>query len=742
MFELKKLIDSVTRQLYADALIRCVLLAVSAFVVVFVLTEYAVIPAVIAGFAGLAVGIRITKIYQNKKSRAISLIHETIGESEYSLHLLEKEELNIAEQLQLDRLNQNVQTTHLPFQKIYDGITAYGVILILSLAVFFIYPKLDFSGKTDSGAETILQNTKEINVLIPPSFQSAKVRIDPPAYTGLEKKETTDLNVSAITGSALKWNVVFSHQTNLTVQLANNRGDALLFKKTNDSFEFKDKLTGSGLYSIKAYWKDSLVYQSDFYKLEAQADLAPKIEPDSKELYQFHLLNDAKTIQVSAKMSDDFKVKQAFIVATLARGSGENVKFREMKFPLSPANFKEEKLSKTIDLNALNFTPGDELYYYWAAIDNKEPEANFTKSDTYFIVYKDTAQVEESQLATMSVNTVPEYFRSQRQIIIDTEKLMAKRKKIKKDEFNSISNEIGFDQKVLRLRYGQFLGEEFEQSIGGGGSPHDEGASGGNILESFTHKSDSEGEAAENRKSQPAEPAHHDHDHGGENHAAEGSKDAIAELLEQYVHAHDDAEVNTFHEQSTKSLLKMALEQMWQSELHLRMYEPEKALPFENKALEYLKQAQHKARAFVKKSSYDPPPIKEKEKRLTGELTDLNKNFTHEKMIGQVRTEQLVAEVLGYLDYEKLSSGQKAKFQLAGTKLSDRLINSGPFNGGLQNWPVLGSLQKLISGKPISEVEKVRLKAELYKRSGAGLQSGRSYVSEKKLENIFWKKLK
>ena len=159
----------------------------------------------------------------------------------------------------------------------------------------------------------------------------------------------------------MNWDVTFSHQDNLSVRLANNRGDELLFKKANGIFQYKDKLTGSGLYSIKAYWKDSLVYQSDFYKLEAQPDLAPKIEPDSKELYQYHYLKDNKTIQVSAKMSDDFKVKTAFIVATLARGSGENVKFREMKFPLSPGNFKEAKLSQSIDLKALNFTPGDEL---------------------------------------------------------------------------------------------------------------------------------------------------------------------------------------------------------------------------------------------------------------------------------------------------------------------------------------------------------------------------------------------
>jgi hypothetical protein len=123
------------------------------------------------------------------------------------------------------------------------------------------------------------------------------------------------------------------------------------------------------------------------------------------------------------------------------------VKFRELKLPIAQANFKETKVAQTIDLKALNFAPGDELYYYWAAIDNKRPEPNFTKSDTYFVVYKDTSKVEEAELATMAMNILPEYFRSQRQIIIDTEKLIAKRSKIPAKEFNSTSNEIGFDKR-------------------------------------------------------------------------------------------------------------------------------------------------------------------------------------------------------------------------------------------------------------------------------------------------------
>lgn len=212
--------------------------------------------------------------------------------------------------------------------------------------------------------------------------------------------------------------------------------------------------------------------------------------------------------------------------------------------------------------------------------------------------------------------------------------------------------------------------------------------------------------------------------------------------MEQYTHSHDNAETNTFYEQSTRSLLKMALEQMWQSELHLRMYEPEKALPFENKALEYLKSAQRKARAYVKKSGYDPPPIKEQEKRLTGEMKEMVTDLHSNKFYRDIQTQQLAAEILGFLEYRTLNHSQQAHLQQLGSTLSQRLIQSGPFNRGMQNWPVLAVLQKLVSGKVLDLQEKQQLKNELYKYSGRSELSRQHYSSEKKLESAFWKALR
>ncbi|GAB2561645.1 hypothetical protein [Spirosoma areae] len=751
MNELKRLISSVTYQLYANAILRCLLLAASAYLLTVTFTGTSAWP-LLMGAAGFGAGAFLSKLYQDKKPLAIQLIHQAVGDVEYSLPLLTKPQLNLAEQLQVERLSGQIQHVRTPVVLLSKA-GLYGLFLLTAVGVYVGYPLLDNKPKPGLKKKGILAGILPEQKPAAPTFVSATLRIQPPAYTHLPETNSANLTVSSVVGSTLTWQVQFSDNRQLLVRLAGSRGQELAFRKSGDAFTYQDRLINSGLYAIKAYCRmanghDSLIYQSDFYRLEAQPDLPPKIEPTSKELYRFHYLKDPKTLTVAAKISDDFGVSQAFIVATVARGSGENVKFREVKLPLGQANFREATLTKTLDLNALQFAPGDELYYYWAAFDNRQPEPNFTKSDTYFVVYKDTTQADESELATMAVNIMPEYFRSQRQIIIDTEKLIAIRKKRGRawtptHAFNSQSNEIGFDQKALRLRYGQFLGEEFEKSIGGGNAPptNSDGVAvaGMATIQAYMHKHD-EGEGDHNTPNQAAPQTHSaddGHNHGHSGGGADGNKDPVAALMEQYLHSHDDAETNTFHEQSTRSLLKMALENMWQSELHLRLYEPEKALPFEQEALKYLKLSQQKARSYVKKTGFDPPQTKEKETRLTGEFKNATDAFRLERTYRQQRINALVADVLGYLDLPQLNTRQRQTVQQLGNALTDRVLNSG-----LQNWAILAMLQKLASGKPISVAEKTSLKTKLYALTEASERTGPSFVSDRRLEQAFWRHLK
>ena len=91
---------------------------------------------------------------------------------------------------------------------------------------------------------------------------------------------------------------------------------------------------------------------------------------------------------------DDYGLADAHLVATVAKGSGEAVKFREQVIPFdgdnedepSPGSSITRRFTKTLDLAALGLEPGDELYFYVEARDNRQPTPNHTRSETRFLV--------------------------------------------------------------------------------------------------------------------------------------------------------------------------------------------------------------------------------------------------------------------------------------------------------------------------------------------------------------------
>jgi hypothetical protein len=92
--------------------------------------------------------------------------------------------------------------------------------------------------------------------------------------------------------------------------------------------------------------------------------------------------------------------------------------------------------------------------------------------------------------------------------------------------------------------------------------------------------------------------------------------------LATFAHNHDDGEVATFFVQSVRAKLKAALTVMWDAELHLRLFDPEKSLPYQYTALKLLKEISNDSRIYVHRTGFDPPPLKE-EKRLTADLSEV-----------------------------------------------------------------------------------------------------------------------
>jgi len=337
-------------------------------------------------------------------------------------------------------------------------------------------------------------------------------------------------------------------------------------------------------------------------------------------------------VAISAAVDDDYGITNAFIYATVAKGSGEAVKFKEQKIDFATSfnsGNQHYDLQKLISLPSLNMEPGDGLYFYIQAQDNHNQQS---RTDVYIVSLQDTAQLLSMDGLLSGVNVKPEYFRSERQIILDSERLLKERDSISKDAFNNRSNELGTDQKLLRLRYGKFLGEESESDI--------------------------------DPKEAQNDPIGDIKNYGN-----------AAVILDKYTDKHDNAEDAQFFDPGVKAQLKATLTEMWKAELQLRLYKPDVALPFEYKALRLLKDLQQKSRMYVAKTAYNPTPLK-MEKRLSGDLGKIIQPVNHQDIKPDNNKFDVLNNAISIL--EQLRSGNRASsidmhtLQLTNQQLSEK----------------------------------------------------------------------
>ena len=455
------------------------------------------------------------------------------------------------------------------------------------------------------GFEPIDSVSKET---IPPKLENQQLIVTYPAYTNISSFSASKMDVKAVEGTRLTWKLKFDKKPDSVFM--ESMGNKYFMKLNDEYYTRSSTVSGFGFYNFRFTDEQGTSYTSDLYAIEAFEDQSPVIEIKDLKQFSTFRIDERKDISFKALLTDDFGLADAYIIATVSKGSGESVKFREEKLSFKEAikiGQKRQLLSRKLNLDNLKMETGDELYFYIEALDLKQPRPNKARSETYFAVIQDTATNSFAVEGSMGADLMPEYFRSQRQLIIDTEELIKDRPKLSKKDFNTESNNLGFDQKSLRIKYGQFIGDETE------------GAS----------EAQNTDEAPENDLDHNDPLAEYTHDHDGENehnlveteknHEEEDSNNPLSE----YVHNHSDPEASTLFSNSLKSKLRQALNIMWDAELHLRMYEPEKSLPYQYKALALIQEIKNSARIYVHRIGFDPPPIKE-EVRLTGELEQVS----------------------------------------------------------------------------------------------------------------------
>jgi len=392
------------------------------------------------------------------------------------------------------------------------------------------------------------------------------VKLAPPRYTGVEPSMSAPRDLQAPEQTVVEWC--------LKQPAAGATAEAIELSDGQVLHAGAECARWTATESIFWRWRGAR------YTLKVLPDGAPEIVVTQPNEIIKELARDATQAAMAISVRDDYQVKQATLHLTLARGSGENIRFSDREMPIPAGrDLRRRDWSKNWTLADLGMEPGDELYFFVRATDNAA-RPHTVQSPTYTLRLPAPPAQEDEQVSALPVMVKPESLRSQRQIIIDTEQLIAdmRIKKMDAATARERSEAIAADQGALRRRYGQFLGEE----------------------STLFGKDD------------------HDDEHGGGNGKPQ-------DVLHEFGHAHDQAENATLFDDATKKILRRALGAMWDAENALRAITPKTALPPEHKALEAIKELQQSERIYLHKTAFAPPPIKE-DKRMTGDMAGAASN--------------------------------------------------------------------------------------------------------------------
>jgi hypothetical protein len=382
------------------------------------------------------------------------------------------------------------------------------------------------------------------------------VTATPPAYTGAAGSKGAPRDIGVPEGSTVAWCLKNPEAGETSLELSDGR-----------TLKVDEKCATLAV-TESLFWR----WRGARYTIKVTPDAAPTITVSQPVQMVQELRTGAISAAMGLTVQDDYRVQRATLHLTLARGSGENIKFTDRELPIPASNNPRlRNWAKTWTLAELGMEAGDELYFFVRAADNAaRPHA--VQSPTYTLRLPAPEVEDEEETAAMPVLVKPQSLRSQRQIIIDTEQLIADMRatRMSADTVRERSEAIALDQGQLRRRYGQFLGEESSLF---GGEEHEE-------------------------------------------HEAEGGK---LDVLHQFGHAHDEAENATLYDEGTKKILRRALTAMWEAEKSLRAIQPKTALAPEHKALDAIKELQQADRIYLHKTAFVPPPIREAI-RMTGDV--------------------------------------------------------------------------------------------------------------------------
>lgn len=541
----------------------------------------------ILGFAVVA-AIAVRQSARHDRTWLIHALDTMRPDMEDSATLLfvPADRLSPLERLQQQRLTARIDD-HSPDMLVgpwHPGRIAFIFALsILAIAAAIFWPET-------GGKRPDLSPSTEGIASIPglPRLVAQNMRIVPPAYTGLPTRDSSSLDARVPAGSRIEWTLRFNPQPAMP-RLSLLGGAALSLRRDGDLWFASQSADRSFLYRVDA--ASGKGPTPPLHRIDATPDAPPQVKAISPRDTLTMVSRGQKNWSPVFTATDDYGVAAtARLRITMAIGEGENVTFTEREIPVTGSGApRERRFAPMLDFARLGFSAGGDMVVQLIVRDMRAPSPQEVRGPSLILRWSGARPPESSGLTGMVNTTLPAYFRSQRQIIMDTEALLKQRRTLTPDRFLARSLSIGGDQQILRGRYSQFLGGEQES---GPELP---------TADANEHE-DHDGD--------------HGHDHGDPPKPASPAFGQQEDVLAEFGHAHDESESSSL-DPEIRAILKKAVDEMWQSERELKTGHPDLALPYANRALRFIKEVQQATRIFLSRVGPELPPI-DPSRRMTG----------------------------------------------------------------------------------------------------------------------------
>ncbi|PYS49061.1 MAG: hypothetical protein DMF68_11130 [Acidobacteria bacterium] len=299
----------------------------------------------------------------------------------------------------------------------------------------------------------------------PVTIKEVRVRVLPPAYSGLSVEEVAagDAPIRALSGSQVEVILTTGGATSgATLSFNGSQNSMRSLGAGQFSGTFIASESGAFEASVNAYEK--LAPASVVRAVEVYNDAAPEAritEPQNDELLRS--LPDAPVI-VRWTASDDLGLASVALKYIKSRGIGDAAKFTNGEVGIGSIERQsahEWRGTSALSLQHLDMQPGDTLVF-WIEARDRNPSANNTGRSASLAIALAKPEPARLGLSDLMPNEIGRFLLSERQIIIHTEKLHSERTRLSPSELKKRANDIAAEQRDFKNSFNDYIKREGE----------------------------------------------------------------------------------------------------------------------------------------------------------------------------------------------------------------------------------------------------------------------------------------